>query len=336
MKVFYNDSYSKHKTYLSSFENKDRIEYVLKRIDKKICIKNTGYDESILRYISLDNLIDIQTIYDILDFWNCETCSFQNRLEDKICQMCNVFNDNTLKQISKIDGDTTVCSRDTCLALLQNINTICSAIDYQSKNVEDVFLLIRPPGHHSNCGSDECKIDMQGFCLINNLSYGVKYLQNKYRLKKIAIVDWDVHHGNGTQKIYYGDDSVLFIDLHQYDGIFYPKSGKEDEKGEGKGEGYTINIPLDKGSDERIYLEKFEKTVIPSLQKFDPEWIMISCGFDAHKDDPLGGMKLSSESFKKFYDLLKTIKNVNFTLFLEGGYNSKVICDCVSKLVSAS
>jgi acetoin utilization deacetylase AcuC-like enzyme len=190
----------------------------------------------------------------------------------------------------------------------------------------DSFLILRPPGHHSDMDIN------QGYCLINNVYIGVKYLKEVIGINKIAIIDWDVHHGNGTQKLFYKDNTVLFIDIHRYGNGFYPKTGAESEIGDDIGINYTVNIPLNKNSDETIYLDKFNTIIIPKLQDFNPEIIVVSCGFDAHKNDPIGGMCLESSSYKKFHKLLKQLDKKQI-YFLEGGYDKNIVLECILQIV---
>ena len=145
------------------------------------------------------------------------------------------------------------------------------------------------------------------------------------------MVDWDVHHGNGTQDIFYEDPSVLFISLHQYP--FWPGTGSRNERGAGAGEGLTLNIPLPAGTGEARYLKAFEEEILPALNDFSPELLMISAGFDAHRDDPLAGMKLTEDSYAQFTRLLKT--GTPIVSVLEGGYNLKALAGSVQAHLQA-
>ena len=194
--------------------------------------------------------------------------------------------------------------------------------EYKNGVKESIFILCRPPGHHSD------NINPSGFCLVNNMYFAVDYLRKYMKTGKIVIIDWDVHHGNGTQKLFYDDKSTLFIDLHRDN--FYPYTGKKEETGYG----YTINIPLEKGSNEDIYINCFNNIIIPSIEKFNPDWIMVSCGFDAHKNDPIGGMLLESTSYGKFHNLIKNL-NKPITYLLEGGYNTNSIMESILEMQKA-
>ena len=134
-----------------------------------------------------------------------------------------------------------------------------------------------------------------GFCLFNTMAIGAEYLQRTHGAKKILIMDWDVHHGNGTQDAFYADPSVLFISTHQYP--YYPGSGAANEIGSGAGEGFTINIPLPAGCADAEYAQVFHDIVVPAAEKFVPDWILVSAGFDPHRRDPLGGMGVTDEGF---------------------------------------
>jgi acetoin utilization deacetylase AcuC-like enzyme len=198
------------------------------------------------------------------------------------------------------------------------------------------FVLVRPPGHHARPSTG------MGFCLFNNISIAVQKALDM-GLERILILDWDVHHGNGTQEIFYGDDRVLFIDMHQ-DNLFPVNSGLIDEIGSGKGLGYTVNIPLPSGCHDGDYLYVFDQIVEPLAQRFRPELILVSAGFDAHESDPLGFMNLTTMGFgllaEKTRKLAETLCKGRLVLFLEGGYNSyflaKNVISCVETLLGNS
>ncbi len=195
---------------------------------------------------------------------------------------------------------------------------VLTAIDaIMDKRVDNAFCAVRPPGHHAEADH------AMGFCLINNVAVAARYFQKRYGLERIAIVDWDVHHGNGTQHAFYQDPSVFFFSTHQYP--YYPGTGGADERGEGKGEGYTLNVPFSAGMGDHAYLDVFNRILRPALTAYRPDAIIISAGFDAHKDDPLAGMNLTDEGYKALTRVVKDIASEHaggrVLSCLEGGYN---------------
>ncbi len=194
--------------------------------------------------------------------------------------------------------------------------------------VQYAYALVRPPGHHSVSDSG------MGFCIFNNVAVVAKYLLQKYpnQIQKIAIVDYDVHHGNGTQKLFYNDGNVLFVSLHQ-DSNYPENSGTTSEIGEEDGKGMTINLPLPPGSGRGAYQYAFDKVVVPSLKRFNPDFILVSSGFDASYADPLSAMMLSSEDFKYMTKRLKEVADETSCkgkiLFAhEGGYSELYVPFC--------
>jgi acetoin utilization deacetylase AcuC-like enzyme len=228
------------------------------------------------------------------------------------------------------EGDTHVCEHSYDVALLA-VGAVLQAVDgVMSGSFHNAFCAVRPPGHHAETST------AMGFCLFNNVAIGARYAQHKYGIERVAIIDWDVHHGNGTQEIFYEDESVLYASLHQYP--FYPGTGAASEKGKGKGEGTTVNCPLPAGSDEAAYAKAFETTIIPALDHFRPQLVMISAGFDAHRDDPLAQMQLTEESFAHFTRMIKhsaaTHAQNRIVSVLEGGYNLEALARSVESHLS--
>ena len=224
-----------------------------------------------------------------------------------------------------LDIDTRVGLKSFDAALL-SAGAGLSAVDHVvGKNCKNVFCAVRPPGHHAE------KKRSMGFCIFNNVAIAARYAQNEKGLNRIAIFDWDVHHGNGTQNAFYDDPTVFYSSAHQYP--FYPGTGGDDETGTGNGLGSTLNLPLRAFSGDGVYLDAVENKVIPELIKFNPDLIIISAGFDAHKDDPLGGMDLSTECFGTMTNLLlrasEEICEGRLISMLEGGYNHSALTDSV-------
>lgn len=217
-----------------------------------------------------------------------------------------------------LDGDTYL-SRGSYDAAVETASAAIGAAEaIIRQEYRRIFMAVRPPGHHAEFDHG------MGFCLINNVAVAAEYLIKKGGLKRVAIVDWDIHHGNGTQHYFYERDDLFFVSLHQYP--FYPGSGAGVERGSGAGTGYTLNIPLPGGCGDEKYLYEFETKVIPGLTRFNPEFIIISCGFDSHRDDPLGGMMLTEKVFGRMTERLVDVANKHckgmVLSILEGGYNS--------------
>lgn len=180
------------------------------------------------------------------------------------------------------------------------------------------FAAIRPPGHHAE------RDRTMGFCLLNNVAVAAAYLVD--RGSRVAIVDWDVHHGNGTQNIFFRSPDVLYLSLHR--SPFYPGTGRIEDVGRGLGTGATVNIPLPPGTGGATYRRAFDRIVEPVLDQFDADWVLVSAGYDAHVDDPLGGMGLVSHDYRSMAASVgRAIGRTNTVFFLEGGYNLPAITD---------
>lgn len=208
-------------------------------------------------------------------------------------------------------GDTHVSPASYGVARLA-AGSVLSCIDaVVTGSVRSAFCAVRPPGHHAE------RDQAMGFCLFNNVAVGARYAQRRHRIERVAILDWDVHHGNGTQHIFEEDPSILYISLHQYP--FYPGTGAASERGIGAGEGATLNIPLPAGTGGNRYREEFATRVVPALREFVPGLLLISAGFDAHRDDPLADLRLTESSFgeltRQVVDIAPTVS------VLEGGYD---------------
>jgi|WetSurMetagenome_2_1015567.scaffolds.fasta_scaffold57212_2 acetoin utilization deacetylase AcuC-like enzyme len=195
--------------------------------------------------------------------------------------------------------------------------------------IDNGFALVRPPGHHAESGR------AMGFCIFNNIAIAARYAQKQQGIKRILIVDFDLHHGNGTQHSFYDDPSVLYISTHQYP--FYPGTGWYDEVGEKDGKGYTINIPLSGGMGDTDYTYVFREIILPVSRLFRPEMVLVSAGFDIHRSDPLGGMAVTERGFAAMTRLLLDIAESECggkVLFvLEGGYDTEGLTNSVKTTI---
>ena len=296
------DTYQNHNTGEGHPEKIDRVTAVIdnfKKINNKELIwkKPAKFDQSILINTHSSKYID---------------------LVDKS------FPENGL---AFLDGDTVVSpgSKD---ATKDAVGSIITAIDgVQQKEFKNAFCAVRPPGHHAE------KNKAMGFCIYNNVAVGANYLFEKYKYNKVAIIDFDVHHGNGTQDIFYDNEKVLYISTHQYP--YYPGSGSEKETGKFNN---ILNIPLEAGTTAEEYLNAYEN-VLKKLKEFKPEFLLFSAGFDAHIDDPLAQLRLSSEDFyhltKRTLEISKSLCNGNVVSILEGGYDLKALQESTQRHVDA-
>ena len=238
-----------------------------------------------------------------------------------------VNNSFPTKGLDFLDGDTIVSpgSKD---ATVDAVGSIITAIDgVIEKKYKNAFCAVRPPGHHAE------KEKAMGFCIYNNVAVGATYLIEKFKYKKIAIIDFDVHHGNGTQDIFYDNEKVLYISTHQFP--YYPGSGSEIEKGKHNN---VFNVPLEAGTTSEQYLNAYEH-VLKKLKEFKPDFILFSAGFDAHKDDPLAQLKLETEDFYKItqrtLQLAKEYCDGKVVSILEGGYDLNALKDSTKRHVDA-
>lgn len=229
-------------------------------------------------------------------------------------------------------GDTPISKRTYEVATRAVAGALTAVDLVMEKKVTNAFAALRPPGHHAM--PDRAK----GFCFFGNAAIAARYAQKHHKLKRVMIVDWDVHHGDGTQEMFLEDPTVYFISTHQYP--LYPgPSGSPDIKGKGAGEGFNLNLPLKAGSGDEAVIKAFETDLAAEFRKFKPELLIISAGFDAHKDDPLGALGWSSEVYAKLTEILRGLcreqGHERIVSLLEGGYSEGGITEGVRRHVEA-
>tara|TARA_A100001011_G_scaffold400689_1_gene517627 strand:- start:7810 stop:8739 length:930 start_codon:yes stop_codon:yes gene_type:complete len=296
------DTYQNHNTGNGHPEKIDRVSAVIDNF-KKLNNKNLIWKKSLKFDQSL--LVDTHSS----KYINQVNVSFPNN------------------GLTFLDGDTVV-SPGSKEATRDAVGSMISAIEgIQNEEFKNAFCAVRPPGHHAEKGK------AMGFCIYNNVAVGANYLIKKYKYNKIAIIDFDVHHGNGTQNIFYDNEKVLYISIHQYP--YYPGSGSDNEKGKFNN---IYNIPLEAGTSTDEYLNAYDR-VLMKLKEFKPEFLLFSAGFDAHINDPLAQFKLKSEDFytitKRTLNIAKPFCNGNVVSILEGGYDLKALQESTQRHVDA-
>ena len=314
MYIIYDDFYLKHDTGHGHPENSERLASIMEALGSYEYRSNLKFE---LPFKANNEMLNL--VHDSKYIKNIEKLSAQGGFH-------------------QIDPDTVV-SEDTFRCAKLASGGCLKGIDLLFSERDPVFFaLVRPPGHHafSEHGS--------GFCVFNNISIAAKYAMEKYNIKKIAIIDFDVHHGNGTQSIFYKSSEVFYISIHQYP--LYPGSGWYDETGDGQGSGFNLNVPIVPGSGENDYLIAFIKIIFPLITNYDPELILVSAGYDAHRDDPIASINLREDSYYKIMSIIMYMsiagmqnnpgkKRVKTGIILEGGYNHKATAFSVLSTITA-
>lgn len=243
------------------------------------------------------------------------------------------FIESACKQgVTLVDGADTLVSSGSWAAATKATGAGVQAVDaVVNGQLNSAFILCRPPGHHALADR------AMGFCLFNNAAVTAQYAIDKYELSRVAIIDWDVHHGNGTQDIFYGSERIMYISVHEYP--LFPGTGAKDETGTGSGRGYTSNFPLAAGQSDSDYINLFETAIADNILSYQPELIIISAGFDAHHRDPLGHMNITSAGFGALTDICtKLAAEICFDRvisMLEGGYDMTALSEGVGEHIKS-
>jgi acetoin utilization deacetylase AcuC-like enzyme len=230
-----------------------------------------------------------------------------------------------------LDPDTGVSAGSWEAALTAAGGAVAACDTVMGGLARTAFVACRPPGHHAEADR------AMGFCLFNNVAVAARHLQQRHGLARVFIVDWDVHHGNGTQHAFEDDDTVFYFSTHQFP--FYPGTGHRGERGRGRGIGYTLNMPLTAGAGDADYATLFRSVLLPAIDGFRPEFILISAGFDAHRDDPLAGMALSEAGYREMTAIVRQAADAHcggrIVSVLEGGYDLKALASSVEAHLEA-
>lgn len=224
--------------------------------------------------------------------------------------------------------DSRICPDSWTIAQLAAGAAINAVDEVLAGRVDNAFCAVRPPGHHA-----ERNVSM-GFCLLNNIAIAARHLLEDHGLSRVLILDWDVHHGNGTQHSFEEDSCVMYISLHGHPGVVYPGTGFVDERGRGAGEGFTLNVPILPPGRDDVWRRAFDESILPAVARFDPQFVLISAGFDAHRDDPLAPLELETESYGWMTDEVVRIARDHcdgkLVSLLEGGYDLNALADSVA------
>jgi len=268
----------------------------------------------------------LKVIYEVLDKKEVKDCFLYPEFTPAPHKIIGLNHNSALmnrvaetagKIFDALDPDTKT-SPDSYAAATLAVGALTTGVDLLlAGEIDNGFALVRPPGHHAEVDRS------MGFCLFNNVAVAAHYAIAHCGLKRVMIVDWDLHHGNGTQHSFYDSDKVLYVSTHQFP--FYPGTGDVSETGKGKGEGYTINIPLPGYQGDIDYATIFNDIIVPAGREYQPELILVSCGFDIYKDDPLGAMEVTVGGFayltRCMVELANEVCGGKLLITLEGGYD---------------
>lgn len=246
-------------------------------------------------------------------------------------QYLKYLEESATKAPFSLDPDTALSEQSYRVAKLAAGGVLAAVDEVMAGNINNAFVALRPPGHHA------LPDRAMGFCLINHVAVAARYVQKKYGLKRVLIVDWDVHHGNGTQDVFYTDPTVFYFSTHQWP--YYPGTGAADDTGSGAATGTTLNVPMPAGAGDAEVVQAFQHKLLPAAETFRPEFVFISAGFDAHRDDPLAGLELTESGYQKLtrivMDVAAKFADGRLVSLLEGGYNLDALARSVEAHVRA-
>ena len=298
--VVYSPKYLNHNTGLRHPESPSRLRVIMRELNKSRLLEN---ENCTLVKPEIASIKDLELVH--------ETSYI--KLVQRVCNSGG----------GRLDPEDTVVSRESYEVARLAAGGALKAVDMvMAGKFRNAFAFVRPPGHHS--GPDYA----MGFCVFNNIALAASHLLEKFNLNRVLILDIDAHHGNGTQEIFYRNNKVLYISLHE-DPIEFPLTGFAEEIGEDEGLGYTVNIPLPFGTNDRIYLRAFNEIAVPIIMEYKPQFILISTGFDNHHTDPVAEMSLSAFSYTEIFDtILESAAKFcqgKLVAVLEGGYNLRFL-----------
>lgn len=308
VKIVYDEVFLKHKTFQGHPESPNRLKTVINYLENSTLKSNIikplfeDYGEDVIEFVHSKSYIQ-----EFKDTAKSETF-FQHK-------------------------DNSICE-DSYDVALQSVYAHLFAADYiMSNEPKKIFVAARPPGHHAD------RNKALGFCFFNNIAITARYIQKYHGIEKILIFDFDVHHGNGTQNIFYEDNTVYYVSIHEHPTFLFPGTGRYFETGKGLGKGYTLNIPLKPEADDNEFGKVFLEKVVPIFYKFEPEILLVSAGFDGHKEDMIGDLNFTTELYRKLGYALKYLSNKfcegHLLISLEGGYKPEVLAESVVNFLDA-
>jgi len=309
--VVYSPKYLIHKTGTRHPESPSRLRVIMRELKKSGILEN---ERCSLVEPEIASIKDLELIHNI---------DYIQRIQ----QFCSCGG-------GLLDQEDTVVSPESYeVALLAAGGTLKAADLVMAGKFRNAFAFVRPPGHHAG------PYYSMGFCVFNNIAVAASHLLKNFNLNRVLILDIDAHHGNGTQEIFYRSDKVLYVSLHE-DPSEFPLAGFAEEVGEDEGLGYTVNVPLPYGTDDRIYLRAFNEIVVPIINQYKPQFILVSTGFDNHYTDPVADLSLSTFSYIKIFDVVLELASKfcqgKLVAVLEGGYSlrflGKMACAVTARL----